>query len=74
MRKHLLLSLAILLGLSTLQANPVDVNRAQRLGQKFVQNSSAFASMADNGLNLAYTCRSNKASLPCMSSILTMAL
>lgn len=59
MRKHLLLSLAIILGLSTLHANPVDVNRAQRLGQKFVQNSSAFAKSADNSLNLTYTCRSD---------------
>ena len=59
MKKHFVLFLAIMLGLSTLQANPVDVNKAQQLGSKFVQNNSTFATVTDNGLRLAYTCRAD---------------
>lgn len=59
MKKHLLLSLAMMLGLSMLQAHPVDQNRAQQLGAKFVQHNRAFVKCADDALRLAYTYRSN---------------
>ena len=55
MRRNLLVIFALLLGLGSLQAKPVDVSKAQRLGQSFVQHKAMFAKNAVNELNLAYT-------------------
>lgn len=56
MKKTILLVTALLLGF-TMQAKPVDVAKAQRLGQQFIQNKTMFAKHAVNQLNLAYTFR-----------------
>ena len=57
MRKNLLLFLALLLGIITLQAKPVDVATAQRLGHNFIQHKAMFDKNAVNDLDLAYTYR-----------------
>ena len=57
MRKHLLFAFALLLGITTLQAKPVDVATAQRLGKSFVQHKALFAKNALQDLELAYTLR-----------------
>ena len=54
MRRNLLVILALLLGFTTLQANPVDVTKAQRLGLNFVQHKDMFAKNAVQDLQLAY--------------------
>ena len=48
MKKTILLVTALLLGFVTMQANPVDVAKAQRLGQQFIQNKTTFAKQAVN--------------------------
>ena len=55
MKKNLLVILALLLGIATLQAKPVDVAKAQRLGLNFVQHKAMFAKSAVQDLQLAYT-------------------
>lgn len=55
MRRKLLVILALLLGITTLQARPVDVAKAQRLGRNFVQHKAMFAKNAVQDLQLAYT-------------------
>ena len=55
MRRNLLVILALLLGITTLQAKPVDVAKAQRLGLNFVQHKAMFAKKAVQDLQLAYT-------------------
>ena len=55
MRRNLLVILALLLGITTLQARPVDVAKAQRLGRNFVQHKTMFAKNAVQDLQLAYT-------------------
>ena len=55
MRRNLLIIIALFLGITTLQAKPVDVGHAQRLGLNFVQNKAMFAKNAVNRLDLAYT-------------------
>ena len=55
MRRNLLVMLALLLGITTLHAKPVDVAKAQRLGQNFVQHKAMFAKNAVQDLQLAYT-------------------
>lgn len=55
MRRKLLVILALLLGITTLQAKPVDVAKAQRLGLNFVQHKALFAKKAVQDLQLAYT-------------------
>ena len=57
MRKNLLVIISLLLGITALQAKPVDVSKAQRLGQSFVQHKAMFAKSAVNDLDLAYTYR-----------------
>ena len=57
MRKNLLVIISLLLGITALQAKPVDVSKAQRLGQSFVQHKAMFAKNAVNDLTLAYTYR-----------------
>ena len=57
MRRNLLVIFALLLGITTLQAKPVDVNTAQRLGSNFIQHKAMFAKSATNSLDLAYTYR-----------------
>ena len=59
MRRNLLLILALLLGMTTLQAKPVEVSTAQRLGRNFIQHKAMFAKSAVNELDLAYTFRAN---------------
>ena len=59
MRKNLLLILALLLGITALQAKPVDVGTAQRLGQSFIQHKAMFAKSDITELNLAYTYRAD---------------
>ncbi len=54
MRKNLLVILALLLGTATLQAKPVDVAKAQRLGLSFVQHKAMFAKKAVQDMQLAY--------------------
>lgn len=55
MRRNLLVILALLLGMTTLQAKPVDVGTAQHLGLNYVQHKAMFAKNAVNELELAYT-------------------
>ena len=43
MKRKLLVILALLLGIATLQAKPVDVAKAQRLGLSFAQHKALFA-------------------------------
>ncbi len=62
MRKLLSLVVAVILGLGTLYANPVDVNTAKELGQKFVQAKFELTRSAD--LQLYYTVTSDKGE-PC---------
>ncbi len=57
MRRNLLVILALLLGLTTLQAKPVDVTKAQRLGLNFVQHKAMFAKNDVQSLTLAHTFR-----------------
>jgi hypothetical protein len=54
MRRNLLVILALLLGFTTLQAKPVDVTKAQRLGLNFIQHKDMFAKKAVQDLQLAY--------------------
>ena len=54
MQKHLLFFLVMLLGITTLNARPVDVERAKAIGQKYV--SAHFSNIQkDNELQLVYT-------------------
>jgi hypothetical protein len=57
MRRNLLVILAMLLGMATLQAKPVDVAKAQRLGLNFVQHKAMFAKNDVQNIDLAYTFR-----------------
>ena len=54
MRKNLLLAIALLLGITTLQAKPVEINTAQRLGLSFVQHKALFAQNDVQSIELAY--------------------
>ena len=55
MRRNLLVIISLLLGITAMQAKPVDVTTAQRLGLSFVQHKAMFAKNAVNDLDLAYT-------------------
>ena len=57
MRRNLLVILALMLGLTTLQAKPVDATKAQRLGLNFVQHKAMFAQNDVQSLTLAHTFR-----------------
>lgn len=57
MKRNVLVILALLLGITALQAKPVDVAKAQRLGLNFVQHKDLLAKNAVNDLDLAYTFR-----------------
>ena len=59
MRRNLLVILALVLGIATLQAKPVDMGTAQRLGRIFIQHKAMFAKYAANELDLAYTYRAD---------------
>ena len=59
MKKTILLITALLLGITAMQAKPVDVAKAQRLGQQFIQNKTMFAKSAVNQCDLAYTFRAD---------------
>ena len=54
MKKHILLSLVVLLGMTTLNARPIDVARAKAIGQKFVQ-ANFNSNLRSNDLQLVYT-------------------
>ncbi len=54
MRRNLLFILALLLGMATLHAKPVEVAKAQRLGLNFVQHKAMFAKNAVQDMQLAY--------------------
>lgn len=55
MKRNLLLILALFFGITALQAKPVDVAKAQRLGLNFVQHKTLFAKSGVQDLQLAYT-------------------
>ena len=57
MGKKLLLLLAFLLGITSLQAKSVDVAKAQRLGLNFVQHKAMFAKNAVQSMELSYVLR-----------------
>lgn len=57
MRRNLLVILTLLLGITAMQAKPVDVATAQRLGQNFMQSKTLFAKTASQQIDLAYTLR-----------------
>lgn len=57
MRRHLLVIFALFMGIVTLQAKPVDVAKAQRLGLNFVQHKAMFAKNDVQSIDLAYTFR-----------------
>lgn len=57
MRRNILVILALMLGITTLQAKPVDMGRAQRLGLNFIQHKAQFSKNAVQSLDLAYTFR-----------------
>ena len=59
MKKSLLITLALCMGLVALQARPVDVATAQRLGQQFVQHKALFAKHEVADFSLAYTFRAD---------------
>ena len=63
MKKLLTLVIAVVLGMSALFANPVDVNTAKALGQKFVQANFEKTMRAD--LDLYYTVTSDNGE-PCV--------
>jgi len=54
MKKHILLSLVVLLGMTTLNARPIDAARAKAIGQKFVQ-ANFNSNLRSNDLQLVYT-------------------
>ena len=55
MRKNILLILALMLGIATLQAKPVDPAKAHRLGLNFVKHKAMFAKNPVHDMQLAYT-------------------
>ena len=59
MKKNILAFFALLLGITSLQAKPVDVGKAQRLGLNFVQHKPLFSKNLVQNLDLAYTCRAD---------------
>lgn len=63
MKKLLLLTVAVVLGMGAMFANPVDVNAAKSLGQKFVQANFEKTMRAD--LELYYTVTSDNGE-PCV--------
>ena len=59
MKKHILLSLVVLLGMTTLNARPIDVARAMAVGQKFTQ-ANFNNNLRSNELQLVYIGASNR--------------
>ena len=55
MRKNLLFVFAFLLGMTAMQAKPVDAGKAERLGRNFVQHKAMFAKAATDVFVLAHT-------------------
>ena len=54
MKKHILLSLVVLFGMTTLSARPIDAERAKAVGQKFAQ-ANFNDNLRSNELQLVYT-------------------
>ena len=63
MKKLILLAVAIVIGIGTLSANPVDLNTAKSLGQQFVMAN--FEQNHNTNLNLVYTVISDNGE-PCV--------
>ena len=59
MKKNLLVILALFLGITSLQAKPIDVGTAQRLGRNFIQHKAMFAKHAVDDIDLNYTYRAD---------------
>ena len=59
MKKHILLSLVVLLGMTTLNARPVDAARAKEIGQRFAQ-ANFNNILRNNELQLVYTGSSSR--------------
>lgn len=59
MRRNVLFLFALFMGIITLQAKPVDVAKAQRLGLNFVQHKAMFTKNAVQDFKLAYTHHAN---------------
>ena len=59
MKKNILLVTALLLGITAMQAKPVDVAKAQRLGQNYINHKAQLAKNAAHSLDLAYTFRAD---------------
>ena len=58
MKRHLLILVLALFGVSMVQANPVDVAKAQQLALSFAQHQPSLAKSADEAV-LSYTLRGN---------------
>ena len=56
MRKNILLIIALMLGITAMQANPVNIDRAERLGRNFIQHNAQFAKNATQDFILVHTC------------------
>ena len=59
MKKLILLSLVVLMGMTTLNARPVDAARAKEIGQRFAQ-ANFNSNLRSNELQLVYTGSSNR--------------
>ena len=59
MKKHILMLLALLLGINFMNANPVDMAKAKAVGQKFVC-AKFNKELKNNDLNLVYTGTSHR--------------
>ena len=54
MKKHLLSLIALILGINTLTANPVDMEKAKKIGQRFASEKIS-NNLKSNDLQLVYT-------------------
>ena len=59
MKRHLLLSLVMLLGMTALNAHPIDAAKAKAVGQKFAQ-ANFDSNLRSNDLQLVFTGTSNR--------------
>ena len=59
MKKYLLLSLVVLLGMTALNARPIDAARAKAIGQRFAQ-ANFDSNLRSNELQLVYTGSSSR--------------
>ena len=59
MKKNILLVTALLLGFTAMQAKPVDVAKAQRLGQNYISHRAQLTKNTAQLIDLAYTFRAD---------------